>query len=60
MEKYLNKDVEVLIEETKDGYSYGHTSNYLYVKVKGDYPKEDMITVNITDIEYPYVIGVEK
>ena len=60
MEKYLNKDVEVLIEETKDGYSYGHTSNYLYVKVKGVYPKEDMITVNITDIEYPYVIGIEK
>lgn len=30
--KFVNKQEEVLIEEEKDGYSYGHTSNYLHVK----------------------------
>ena len=33
MNKYLNKEVEILVEEYKDGYSYGHTGNYLYVKI---------------------------
>lgn len=57
MKKFINKDVEVLIEENDGEYSYGHTSNFLYVKVKGIYQSEDEIIVNISNIEYPYVIG---
>lgn len=34
--KYLNKVVEVLFEENKDGYYKGYTSNYIKVKVKSD------------------------
>ena len=55
--KYLNKEVEVLIEETKDGCSYGHTGNYLYVKINKEIEHNTFITVKITSIEYPYCIA---
>ena len=57
MRNYLNKDVEVLIEETIDGYSYGHTGNYLHVKIKGEYPHNEIVKVRIKDIKYPYCIA---
>ena len=57
MNKFINKEVEVLIEEVIDGYSYGHTGNFLHVKIRGEYPHNEMITVIIKDIEYPYCIG---
>ena len=59
MKKFIGKNVEVLIEEYKDGYSYGHTGNYLYVKIKGELPHNEMVNVNVKSIEYPYVIGME-
>ncbi len=55
--KYLNKEVEVLIEETKDGVSYGHTGNYLYVKINKELEHNTFIKVRIIDIDYPYCIG---
>ncbi|MBR3146255.1 MAG: tRNA (N(6)-L-threonylcarbamoyladenosine(37)-C(2))-methylthiotransferase MtaB [Bacilli bacterium] len=58
MKKFINKEVEVLIEEFKDGYSYGHTGNYLYVKIKGELPHNELVKVTIKDIDYPYCIGV--
>ena len=57
MNKCINSYEEVLIETYEDGYSYGHTSNYLHVKVKGKYNQEDVIKVCIKSVEYPYVIG---
>ena len=58
MKKFIGKDVEVLIEEYKDGYSYGHTGNYLYVKINKELSHNEMVNVTIKDVEYPYVIGV--
>lgn len=55
--KYLNKEVEVLIEETKDGSSFGHTGNYLYVKINKGLEHNTFVTVKITDIQYPYCIA---
>ncbi len=55
--KFINKEVEVLIEEYKDGYSYGHTSNFLHVKVFKKLKHNEFYTVKITDIDYPYCIG---
>ena len=55
--KYLDKEVEVLIEETKEGYSYGHTGNYLYVKINKELPHNTFVNVKITNIEYPYCIA---
>lgn len=55
--KYLNQEVEVLIEETKDGVSFGHTGNYLYVKINKELEHNTFVTVKITSIAYPYCIG---
>lgn len=54
---FSNKEVEVLIEQYKDGYSYGHTSNYLLVKIPDKYHSEDVIKVKIDHIEYPCCYG---
>ena len=57
MNSYLEKEVEVLIEEYKEGYSYGHTGNYLYVKINKELPHNEIVKVKIKDIKYPYCIG---
>ncbi len=48
-EKYYNsfigKEVEVLIEELKDGYYYGFTSNYIPLKLKGDYKINELYKI---------------
>ena len=33
--KFIGKSESVLIEQYKDGYSYGHTGNFLNVKIEG-------------------------
>ena len=55
--KYLNKEVEVLVEETKENASFGHTGNYLYVKINKKLEHNTFVTVKIIDIEYPYCIA---
>ena len=59
MKKFLNTKVEVLIEQTKDNNSYGHTSNYLSVKLKGVYSSEDVVTAEITEFSSPNCIAKE-
>lgn len=59
MSKFLNREIDVLIEQTKNGYSYGHTSNYLSIKIKGEYLSESILSVEIMDIDYPYCIAKE-
>ncbi len=55
--KFINKELDVLIEREKDGFSYGHTSNFLHVKIKGSLKPNEFVNVKIKEIEYPYVIG---
>ena len=57
MNKFLNQTVEVLVEVSKEGYSVGHTSNYLQVKVNGNIEHNTFINVKITSISYPYCFG---
>ena len=59
MKKFIDKEVEVLIEETKDGYSYGHTGEFLYVKINKELPHNELVKVVVKDVEYPYCIGME-
>ncbi len=42
-----NKALSVLIENEKDGYFYGHTSNYLYLKLRGDYKINEFYNVKL-------------
>ncbi len=57
MKKFINKRLDVLIEEYKDGYSYGHTSNFIYVKIKGEYEHNEFVSVLLKKVEYPYMLG---
>ena len=57
MKKFIGKEVEVLIEESDDQYSYGHTSNYLYVKIPNIVNHNELVNVEIEKVDYPYVIG---
>ena len=57
MKKFLGKKLEVLFETNKDGYSYGHTTNYLHVKALGTIPSSTFKMVTLINIEYPYVFG---
>ena len=41
--KFINKEVEVLIEEVKENESTGHTSNYLKVSIKESLNKNTMV-----------------
>ena len=59
MNKFLNTEVDVLIEQNKDGYSYGHTSNYLLIKLEGNYASEEIINAGITELEYPHCMAKE-
>lgn len=59
-EKYIGKDLAVLLEETKDGYSYGYSENYLRVKVKGKEEKlNDVINVKINSLDKEMLIADE-
>lgn len=57
MEQFLGKIIKVLVEVSHDGYSLGHTENYLLVRVDGTYESETIIEVEITEIEYPFCQG---
>ena len=57
MNRFVNKRLDVLIEEYKDGYSYGHTSNFIYVKIKGEYEHNEFVSVLLKEVEYPYMLG---
>lgn len=46
-EKCIGSDVEVLIEEEKDGYYYGFTSNYIPLKLKGNYKINDIYKIKL-------------
>lgn len=58
--KFIGKSESVLIEQYKDGYSYGHTGNFLNVKIEGKLEHNKFYDVLITDISYPYCIGKIK
>ncbi len=58
MNKFIDKEIEFIPETYKDGYLYGHTGNYLAIKVKGS--KElinNIVKVKIDKIEYPYCVS---
>lgn len=59
MRKNINRELDVLVEQSKDGFSYGHTGNYLLVRLDGKYESDQMVRVKIKDIDFPYCIGEE-
>ena len=57
MNKFVGKELVVLIEITKDGYSYGHTSNFINVKINKELKHNEFYNVKIKEADYPYCIG---
>lgn len=56
-QKYINKEVILLTEEYKDGYTYGYTDNYLRIKVKENIERGKLVKVKITSLEDLILIG---
>jgi len=61
MKKFLNKKLEVLFENYKNGYWIGTSNNYLKVKVQSNENlKNEIFEVLIENIEGEYLIGALK
>lgn len=45
----VGKKEKVLIEKEENGFFYGHTTNYLYLKLKGDYKENEIYEVVISE-----------
>lgn len=54
---FVGSEVTVLVEEEKDGKSYGHTDNYLHVEISSVFPHNTFVKVKIQSVSYPYCIG---
>ena len=46
--KFLDQELDVLIEKNEDNYSYGHTSNYLYLKINDILEHNKIYKIKIT------------
>ena len=55
--KYLNKEVEVLVETYSNGLSIGHTDNYIMVKINKEIPHNTLVNVFIKSIKDNYLEG---
>ena len=58
-ESYLDKEVTVLFEKNEDGYTFGHSSEYLPVLVKGEYPRSTFVKVKISELKNHHLYGVK-
>ena len=47
--KFIDKDLDVLIERYENGISYGHTSNYLYLKINDKLEENEIVNVCVKD-----------
>lgn len=57
-QRFLNKNLIVLIEEVKEGWSIGHTSNYIKVKINKALEPNTYYDAQIIKIDKEAVIGV--
>jgi len=61
MNTFIDTVLDVLIEKYEDGIIFGHTSNYIGVKLKGCSKDINKIKkVKLEKLEYPVIYGVEK
>ena len=58
-ESYLDKEVTVLFEKNEDGYTFGHSSEYLPVLVNGEYPRSTFVKVKISELKNHQLYGVK-
>ena len=49
-EQFINQELEVLVEDEKDGFSQGHSTNYLNVLIKDKVKSGTLLKVIVTEI----------
>ncbi|MBQ9011573.1 MAG: hypothetical protein IJ093_02880, partial [Bacilli bacterium] len=55
---FLNLDTSFIPETYDKGYLYGHTENFLFVKVKGEKALlGKCVNIKTKDIVYPYMLA---
>ena len=57
MNKFVNKEIDLIPEKYEDGYLIGHSGNYLLIKAKYNQKIEETVKVKIIKVEYPYCIA---
>lgn len=61
LNKHIGKNMKVLLEEYKDGYLLGYTSNYIKTKVKGDEKLWGTIQeLELISLEKDLILGIIK
>lgn len=58
--KFLNKEMPCLIEETKDGISIGHTDNYIKIEINDILEHNKFYNIKINEIVNTQVKGITK
>lgn len=58
--KFLNKEMPCLIEETKDDISIGHTDNYIKIEVEGVLEHNRFYNIEINEVVNTQVKGITK
>lgn len=58
--KFLNKEMPCLIEETKDGISIGHTDNYIKIEINNVLEHNKFYNIKINEIVNTQVKGITK
>lgn len=56
-ENYIGQELEILVEEEKNGYVVGYTENYLRAKTKDKADVNNLIRVIITGIDKEMLLG---
>lgn len=51
MSSFINKELEVLVEKNENGYSIGHSSEYLKVMIDGNFKKNTIVKVTCTHLK---------
>lgn len=57
---FINKPVDVLIEQIDDIYSYGYTKNYIYTKIEGIFPIGKIVKCEIIKADDEVIARVIK
>ncbi len=57
---FLNKEIDMLVEEVRDNKSIGFSSNYLKIVVYQKLKHNDIVKIKVTEVKDGYVIGNVK
>lgn len=56
-DRFIGKTLEVLIENNKDGFSYGHTENFIPVKINEAINSNTFVMVKLLENKEEFVLG---